>query len=131
MPDRALRPRYQDVFICVHSRSSESKNARQGIKTIEALDHNVVDAGCQNQKMPDRALRLTGYNQVAEPLGWVGQNQKMPDRALRRNRPLLHRPTPIERQNQKMPDRALRPFFLFSNNTLNNSVRIKKCPTGH
>jgi len=66
-----------------NSLASESKNARQGIKTLFALRcHIWAGIACQNQKMPVRALRLDwvlGDNEDKD----ISQNQKMPVRALR------------------------------------------------
>jgi len=82
MPVRALR----HVTVCALLHlwrliQSESKNVRQGIKTIVCGILPCYRLDCQNQKMPVRALRLESTLFYA--LSHLSQNQKMPVRALR------------------------------------------------
>jgi len=74
--------------------TSESKNARQGIKTVPGAISSKSGSERQNQKMPVRALRL-----IRPPLGFLAghksQNQKMPVRALRQVQNTRHK-TPCQ-----------------------------------
>ena len=68
MPVRALRPTFHGFnpfyFVC----TSESSNARQGIKTFGYITLNPLSSASPNHRMPVRALRLSREMYVPWPL---------------------------------------------------------------